>query len=60
MTIDEAIKILSNADYGSRWPWPKPEVKALMLGLEALKRCRVIQQESVLQPFALLPGETKD
>lgn len=60
ITLDKAIEIL---ELVSDTPpsGANPDFKdANKLGIEALKRCRVIQQESVLKPFALLPGETKN
>ena len=60
MTIDKAIKILGK----QRYSFPTEEMRvindAFNLGIEALKRCRVLAQESRLWAKYPLPGETKD
>lgn len=60
MTIDEAIKAMQ--DEANNIPViPHSRLhSAHLVGIEALKRYRVIKQESVLKPFTLLPGETEE
>lgn len=60
MTINEAIICLSIQLEVKHRQGKDFEANALQLGIEALKRCRVIKQESVLKPFTLLPGETPE
>ena len=60
MTIDEAIRILKICVEDAerlREPYTK---EATQLGIEALKRCRVLAQESKLWALHPLPGETKE
>ena len=60
MTIDEAIKNLTE-DIANSSPTLKPEYKeARRLGREALKRFRIYQGYIDLHSRRLLPGETED
>jgi hypothetical protein len=59
MTIDEAIKVLGDynpeegyTDYHSIW-------EALTLGIEALKKWKVLREGRVCVIDPLLPGETE-
>lgn len=60
MTIDKAIRRLQ-----AYIRWRKPDKddnfhESVQLGIEALKRCRTLAQESPLWALHPLPGETKD
>jgi hypothetical protein len=60
MTIDKAIQILRLAEVGA-YSGPKSDLaSAIKLGIDALKRCRVLAQESKLWALQPLPGETKE
>ncbi len=59
MRIDEAIEIEETYLKGEEAVDHFEHFIAEKLALEALKRYRVIKQESVLKPFTLLPGETE-
>uniref|UniRef100_A0A6H1ZR39 HEPN domain-containing protein n=1 Tax=viral metagenome TaxID=1070528 RepID=A0A6H1ZR39_9ZZZZ len=60
MTIDEAIEVL-HEDLGAALYDEHPYFyQAQKLGIEALKRCRTLAQESKLWALHPLPGETKE
>ena len=60
MTIDEAIKILSDANYGGTFSTGLNFREAIELSIEALKRCRTLAQNSPLWAAKPLPGETEE
>ena len=60
MTIDEAIKTLSEESFGNRWPTPKAEVDAVKLGIEALIRVRDDRGTSYQPVWYPLPSETEE
>ena len=60
MKINEAIKTLKDIRQGLCATFPAEYKDALQLGVEALKRCRVLAQESKLWAAKPLPGETKE
>lgn len=60
MKLKEAIKILTEHVKISKLDY-LPDVRdATQLGIEALKRCRVLAQESTLWKLHPLPGETEE
>lgn len=60
MTIDEAIKRLTN-QANSAWNEDKlKDADACQLGIEALKAWKYSRQTSSIAHFPLLLGETKD
>lgn len=59
MNINKAIEILSTYDKEVDIP-PIPDFKdALKLSIEALKRCKVLAENSPLWAAKPLPGETE-
>lgn len=44
MNRDRAIKILSSAKFGRRWPRPKAEVDAIKLSIEALEIAKWLEE----------------
>ena len=60
MTIDEAIKILSDLD--TTLPQADPELRreAVQLGREALKKIKECQSHNCTLSNLNLPGETED
>ncbi|MBA7574819.1 hypothetical protein ES708_16634 [subsurface metagenome] len=60
MTIDEAIKTLSNQLTANRLVGGTASDEAQKLGIEALKRCKTLAENSPLWQAKPLPGETKD
>ena len=60
MTIDEAIKTLSNLVVASQLVGGTRQDTAIKLGIEALKRLKTIRGYPYFQLQGLLPGETKD
>jgi hypothetical protein len=60
MTIDEAIKELTNLNenYASQL-WSEPK-RAIQLGIEALKRVQEYKTHHVLSRHKLLLGETEE
>ena len=60
MTAEEAQKILQ-ANFDVKPPGASADYfDALRLGIEALKRCKVLAEINPLWPAELLPGETKE
>jgi hypothetical protein len=60
MTIDEAINELTK-QLGEKYSTPHtPFHNAMKFGLEALKRCRTLAENSPLWAAKPLPGETKE
>jgi len=59
MNTGKAIKILSDAKFGTLWPTPKPEREAVKLGIEALKQIRQLRVYAKDPSHPLLPGETE-
>jgi hypothetical protein len=57
MTIDEAIEILFKQPIHLRTKEDHDFFEAIQLGIEALKRCKVLAQESPLWAAKPLPGE---
>ena len=60
MTIDEAIELLNRHIGTSYIKEPERFAGALQLGIEALKRCKVLATNSPLWAAKPLPGETAD
>ncbi|GAI71838.1 unnamed protein product [marine sediment metagenome] len=60
MTIDEAIKILSDSYYKHTILLNGRDDEALNLGIEALKRYKLQRQLIICPSPPRLPGETKD
>jgi len=59
MNTGKAIKILSDAKFGTLWPTPKSEREAVKLGIEALKRLQSNRRASIPAQPVLLPSETE-
>jgi len=60
MTIDEAIKLLTESPYRGVTVLGPEFQKATKLGIEALKFFKDLEDRGALPPDARLPGETKD
>lgn len=60
MTIDEAIEILTLDVKGSTKIAYDDWQSALNLGIEALKRCKYLEEHTDRWARVLLPGETKE
>ncbi len=58
MTIDEAIKILTDYTSAFHSNFNRPNALALKLGIEALKARKVWQDNEGFDPAEALPGET--
>ena len=60
MTLDEAIEQNIPIGEGKIWHLTQRDLKAIRLGIEALKRIR--HDRNVIRPvnILLLPGETED
>lgn len=58
MTIDEAIKELFDHTDTQYIKEPEYFTVSLMLGIEALKRCKVLAENNPLWAAKPLPGET--
>ena len=59
MSIDEAIKELNFLYECLKKDTDPRLLKAIQLGIEALKRIKMWRTGQVLDPYFLLPGETK-
>ncbi len=59
MTIDKAIELLTYAAKHNKLLITNDEFYALQLGIEALKRCKVLAANSPLWAAKPLPGETE-
>ncbi len=60
MTIDEATKILSSIRHPDAYLFDHDELKAIQLGIEALKCIKEHRAEFGNIPYINLQGETKD
>ena len=60
MTIDEAINILEPMSRARNIYPKREEIKAIKLGIEALKSVRTGRRVGLHFDAKLLPGETKD
>jgi len=60
MTIDKAIKQLTEILEISRNRNPVSDRNAIKLGIEALKAVKYARANNYYTPIALMPGETKD
>lgn len=59
-TIDEAIKILEERKKGRESIGQFDDVKAIQLGIAALKRIKANRADFLPFAFHALPGETKE
>ena len=60
MTLEEAINVLTPLAQSEAELWSEGDSPALFLGIEALKRCKVLAENSPLWAAKPLPGETKE
>lgn len=60
MTKTEAIEILNEARPPSFWGENPKLEKAMILGSEALERCKYISEHTTRWADVLLPSETKE
>ena len=60
MTIDEAIKTLTDSRKLPRTPHDLELNAAMELGIEARKRVKENRKTKLMVEIGLLPGETKD
>lgn len=60
MKLEKAIEILSGDNFGRTWPTPLKEIKAVKLGIEALKLLKEIRSVDGTGYGSMLPGETED
>lgn len=60
MTKDKAIKLIQKDIDDEDVDWDSPLGSAYKLSFEALKRCKVLAENSPLWAAKPLPGETKD
>jgi hypothetical protein len=60
MTIDEAVADLTkHRQFCEKVNW-KTHAKAISLGIEALKRCKVLAENDYYWQVRPLPGETEE
>jgi len=60
MTIDEAVTVLENEARVAEVNDRPLEVKAIKLGIEALKQIKYLHEIHILHDDELLPGETEE
>lgn len=60
ITIEKAIRGLTELEQGLDLPLLKDYSKDIALGIEALKRCKYISEHTNRWAVVLLPGEIKE
>ena len=60
MTIDEAIKRLSQLEWAEEYGTDPGIIPAIKLGIEALKWRQEVMRDPGFRPLSLLPGETEE
>jgi len=60
MTLEKAIEIMEACLMGGVYIPPDPAREAVQLGIEALKRCKLLSQYHPKIDWQNLPSETKE